>query len=485
MKIIFVSSSINIFLFISGYIFLNFFNRTDRNIRNLVAAYPIGIGIWSLIWIISGIILNFTGFKGNLNTTKTVISFLVVLNIIILAKLAKKQYQNKYITKYVWFFLTCVMMIMVTVLFLSFKQAIIFGDSYAFITWSYDLKGVLSQGFPAVGLSLSNISAFFIPDYYNYTAHPIISLCLVILIFESIYFGTKTTDNVKIVLNVIISLFFVLILVFTNNFIWHSIYVNFHNLTAFWVLFISVLIIDKSKPSKKETVLILLLLSFLTVVRMEGLILAMGIIIFFMHNGKYDPVIRRAITGKYMLFLFFYLLSLSFILWQNELFSPKKYITLYVFFLLFVYISEKLYLKHTALSKFTGRIFLLSVLLFYFLCFLFNYDHISQSTTSFIANTFNQSFWGITNYSVVLLVVIFSAIRIKTKKLSVHDGLLMYFIFSILTILILSNFRPPYSERWLDTGNRMLFHFLPLMIVWLGIDTKILVYRQKKLDLNS
>ena len=448
---------INLFFFTSGVVLINVLKVKASTFRVLILSYPLGIGTWSLLWMLTSVVSGIFGIYNNGITTHLSIIFtalLAIFSIFIIrkhSKLCKKHISSALSVSFLIVFLTA--------LFHSMKTTIILGDSFAFITWSYRLKDVTAMGFPGFGLAVSNLSAFFIPDYYNYSMHTIISVCLTLLVFDSIRsYGQKWIMPVLMVLT----------MVTTNNFIWHSIYVNYHNLTAFYILSLCIYLNDRKTFPGTEKYFLLLLLFFISLIRMEGILLSMSIIAIFLHRKDIAASERRRISFMYSAFSLFYVFYLSSVLWNDPLFSAKKYAAVWCLYIVFVVFSEKLYKKIPVIINYVHYLITGLTLALFLLFLSLNPSHLWSSTVSFILNTYSQSNWGITTHLITVFLAIMIFMRMKSKKSEETDRLLMFYILSVLLILILSNFRPPYSVRWLDTGNRMLFHFLPLGIVWMG-----------------
>jgi len=455
-------------LFILGFSYSIFFMGDKRLFRTSVVSVPLGLGVWSVLWIVLNIFMSLIGLEDNYYVSVAVFCILLSVSIYFFY-ISRGIFRNRKF-KYT-LIISPIILLLITIFFHNLRTSIIFGDSYAFITWSYELKDLVSRGLPGFGLSVSNLSALFLPDYYNYSIHPIISLSLLLLIFDSIY-NYRSLNGKNNYIKFALSVLLVFLVLSANNFIWQAFYVNQHNLTAIFILLLSIFLLEKKKEySIGEKIYIVGLLTAITTIRMEGMLLSFGLILFFLYYETLNFSVRRSIVSAYLVISGFYVLFLSSVLWGNELFSAKKYGAVWILFFIFFLTENIIFRKYPKLMEFIKFAALGASFSFLLFLIIINYGHMTESIGNFASNTFNQILWGLTNYVLIILSLLVIAFRIKRKEsIAESDALFYYFICCIILILVLSNFRPPYKPGWPDSGNRMLLHFLPLLPVWIGIE---------------
>lgn len=440
-----------IFLFIIGFSIVINVNKNERLERNLIISLPLGIGIWSIIWIFCGILIEISFNAGNYHITQ--VSLIISSAVSIFALFRQRYYfnNNKTVLKIAS---VIIFILFLITLFHSFKTAIIFGDSFAFITWTFDLFELSGQGYPLIGLSLSNLSAIILPDYYSYVIHPLLNLCLTALIFDATLISNGNSALWKrIAVPVVVTSLFAS----NNNFIHHSFYVNFHGLSAIFILAAALSIGEKVNTMNKA--FLILLLSMLMLTRMEGFIISITMLIMFNSSDIAEGKFVKKESYIYLTISSLYIIFLTAALRDSEYFTSDKYLLVWSVFLLYTIFNKSIFSR----TMITGGLFLLG--LFY----IFNTEHMQTSIRNYFNNCFNINFWGFTNYALLIIVTFLMIIEFKYKIKNIKiDLLIRLFAVCIIVTLLMSGFRPPYKVGWFDSGNRMYFQYLPLAIVWLG-----------------
>lgn len=453
-------------LYLSGLGISGYFTGLNRIFRLISISLPIGIGAWGIIWSLINIILQSVGFHHNEIGTEVSLAVYSLISCYFLFKFFKKQKPDK---KVLLKFTASLMILLILSLFFESKNySVFFGDSFALTAWSYDINALLAQGYPLMNLALANLTALVMPDYYFFAIHPLIALSLSLIIIDSVYQNSLSNEN-GISFSILLATMLFLLFVTNNTFIWQSIYVNHHSLAAAYILIFAVLSFELNE-SKKGYIFLAMVLFMFSFTRIEGFIYAILAVMVFCSNKIYNS---RSMNNVLKAFIFIsspFVIYLSATLWDGELFSGKKYFAAYVLSILFLVISikrEKLRLKkifdNLPTVLLSSNIFVLSVL------FSLNMEHMQKSILNFFSNGFNTDFWGISNYMIIILMILLFTYQIIVKKIKSKNNLLLYyFVISIALTLSLSYFRMPFRRGWSDSGNRMLFHFLPVAYVWVG-----------------
>ncbi|MBN2772463.1 MAG: hypothetical protein JXR90_17350 [Spirochaetes bacterium] len=235
---------------------------------------------------------------------------------------------------------------------------------------------------------------------------------------------------------------------------------------------------DNSESGFTKNIYITLCLVALMLTRMEGVITSFFIIIFYLLNGDFKFDTRRIIFGSFLFFSSVYIAVLGFALVGNRSYSPQRYI-LFLLLMITTYLVDLIFIrKNKKILRNLSWIIISAAFLTLILLSLSN-DELSKSLAIFASNSFNEVYWGLTNHAFVILFAVICYNRIKTRRHNEeHDSHIYLFLFSVLLILILANFHP-YRKGWFDSANRMLFHFMPLLVVWIGIEVNKLIFYRK------
>jgi hypothetical protein len=471
---IYSSIAINLLFFTTGYCANTLLLNENKYVRNILFSLPTGFAIFSLFWLtVNTTFSSMSDYE--INFFYTYISMILCLILVVAAVIHKKSHYKKLknirIISYILINVT-----LLTIAFYYFRTTILFGDSYNIITLSNTPSYILSRGFSAFGLPHSNLSAFFHADFYNYSLHPLLTVNLVFLIVYMTVTHENKTES--IITRSVLSTSLILLFISNNNFVWQSFYINLHVFTAVFILMVSSIIKDNSKSSSLVNFYIIFCLVVISLTRMEGIMTSFFIIIFYFFNEKVNFNTRKIIFGSFLLFSSIYIAILSFILADNKSYSPQRYILFFIIMLVAYLVDLMFIRKNKIIIRHFSRLVVLTAFTALLLLIVLNKE-LTKSLVIFASNSFEEIFWGLTNHAFVILFAIILFNRIKTRRNNEdHDSYIYLFIFCVFVIMILANFHP-YRKGWFDSANRMLFHFMPLMVVWIGIEIKKLVFYRK------
>jgi hypothetical protein len=100
------------------------------------------------------------------------------------------------------------------------------------------------------------------------------------------------------------------------------------------------------------------------------------------------------------------------------------------------------------------------------IAFILNKSHMTISSTRLLQNFSEFGLWGyIWHLAVIITLLTSSYARKHSDKASY---LLVALICAIFVTITISYFRIPYRIGWSDSGNRIMFHYLPLLILWVS-----------------
>jgi hypothetical protein len=260
----------------------------------------------------------------------------------------------------------------------------------------------------------------------------------------------------------------------------NTFYVNNHMLFAVLIMIALSLFSQKNNLNnnefRKEFLIVLLaviIVSFLGLLRLEGSFVAMILLLVMLGHSEVTHRVRfKALVGfalvstPFQLFLIFNT--------AGKVSSAEfTLIFLSIWFLPFAYYSNKtVILSHLQNQAHKYIIIILGVCITLF--FVVGYDKMMYRLNWELHNMLDESYWGFTYQTISCAVLIIIGLRIfhpspqnnaVNRKL---DLILLFFISSLLSILFMLNF---HGSRlgWSSSQNRMLMHFLPVVILWVTI----------------
>lgn len=454
--------------FFAGY-FLNRFclNDLDRG-YHFILAIPAGVLLWGIIWSITSLI-HFDylfGFGSVTNQISLFIFLLAAISLSVLSVSALHVPVKELIHIGFWSFT----ILLLSLIFLYNSYIILSGDSYVFINWAQDPLVTLQRGFPLILLSIANFSTLISADYYLFIIHPLISISLILLIGQvslsllNKYGQTFTADFFYPIL-----LLFLFIVAMNPMMYMNMIYINGHILFTISYIALLALILLSKTITKKKIVFIAMLSLSITMLRMEGFL--MLIPLFALTLFGRDRALNFKLISSFMVCCILYLSYMIYHFWDSGFVNGVQYlmmILLTVFLILILtnrYISKKLKQHH---------FWMLSLLLafaLYALMVFIKPEQMLESLLVFIRNLATPGSWGsLVIFPLFLLMGLMIDRLRRGFKIRDHDLLLFLFLISVLIILMLGFFRQPYRPGRFDSANRMFFHYIPFLIIWVTIE---------------
>jgi hypothetical protein len=343
------------------------------------------------------------------------------------------------------------------------------------LTWSTDIHHSIERGFPLINLALTNLSLYIHPDYFIYVVHPLNFISLIVLVYMIII--KLCQIRMGKVHNIFLILLILTIFLATYMSVRMFFYSNNHVLFAIFLL----LALDRfhyhiSKPDEQINPLYLpFLFCVIIVSRMEGYLFAIVIFSLCMLYIK-DTLHRKRLLLAVTLPAIPIVLMYVMITWNKGFVSSEQYIVM-----LFLHLGMYICFGTKFFSKLLNHADRYVFLVLYISAFSIIFTMIFINSNLMIGNIKNFIFlnifsmrWGVANYFVFLSVVFvlylksFSVYKDIIKSDRNVNIFLHAFIFSFFLILATSFFRKPLHSGAFDSANRMYFHFLPLIFVWIG-----------------
>jgi hypothetical protein len=98
-------------------------------------------------------------------------------------------------------------------------------------------------------------------------------------------------------------------------------------------------------------------------------------------------------------------------------------------------------------------------------------EHMFTSLYAFLYNTGNPKYWGLSSLGSLVLIAMLIQLRYqRAQRWYNTDALLLWVLSAVLLSFVVTLFRSPLRVGIDDSVNRMLFHFLPILMVWLGAE---------------
>jgi hypothetical protein len=363
-------------------------------------------------------------------------------------------------------------------LFTSLKIVIMTGDSLKHVHPQWGLIPSMQKA-RAFDQALSYLARDIVgDDRYFFAIHPLFGLSLCLLVAESVFCATKHYSG-KTMEAIVSAMIAVLVLVSPHMTAIQFFYVNHHMLVAFLILFSWSLLeeglnADGVAYSRGLAFLGAIAAAFLSVLRIEGQIVAALLMLIMCGRTWEDSKLRFYVYVLYAS-LTAPVMWIMMRLWSEGGRVDGSFFTYMLLLNLCVSVFFALERPRFVVSlqnQFSHWALIASVFLVAATFFLRS-ERMAMLPTIF-DNALDESYWGFVHYIIpaMILVVWISRILGSDRK---HlgsgmecDRLLWIYLSGLLVIIFITIFQHT-RPGWSGTHNRMLFHFYPVIIVWLSI----------------
>lgn len=359
--------------------------------------------------------------------------------------------------------------------FYKFNYSFVSNDSLFMIVFA---RNILESGLSKFYIASPSGVGILIPifqtlgmlfgDDYTWFIQPVISIIFFSLF---IYFCYRTLRKYDVVnwLATCVPLILVGMLISSNIVLTFTAYIHTNFDTGLF-FFLSVISIIYFLEEKNENWLVFTtaFLIIFGLTRVENVLFALPFILIFLATGKIPYRLRLPTFLPYLGFQFLwylYILTLRTNSLSDQI-SPQMMIVVLAGILavsLLVIFSDKRGID-LFLTRYLSKLFPLLICLSVLAMFLLNPETTSANILTLVENMFLVGHWGAL-WGFVL--VFFVVVGIFGPRVSQERNYLYLIVTFFVMILIVGNFRLPYRLSWVDSGNRMFVHILPIAFIYL------------------
>lgn len=460
-------------LYTLGYFFIISFSGPRRALRSLAGAFPMGCCLWGASTLLTASLplLPKDGYGFNLAATISITTLIAIFSFII-----SLNYNKLSRGSVLCFGIGFILLAASYWLFLQLNISIFTGDSLSHIHPQEGMATMRNaRGFNS---TLAALAGFAGQDRYFFPFHPIFTLSLLLLMGECIFHEVKSAaENVRTALCAAIVGPLLLSSCFMTAV--NAFFVNNHILVALLIIFALSLLLESNRQETEKTSSLVSLgvvcVSFLNLLRLEGLFVAMVLLLVMLGGQGVNPSYR--LRGFLLLAALTFPFQIFMIINNSGKVNALHLILLLIASLLLpvFFTLKRPYWVHRLQDQADKLVFAGIVGGIILFC-LTNYQRISIRFGKVLHNTLDESYWGFLPQTLLVTTLALFALRFLFReehkvKLRRHaDVLLYFFIAGVLLIIFMLNF---HGSRlgWSDSQNRMLMHFLPVWIVWASIET--------------
>jgi len=458
-------------LYSTGFVGLSFFSRDHGPLFTAVMALPMGLGLWSVLWI--GAVLfplphNF-GFASIAN--QAAVALYLGFMVILLGVALLRGFLNK--GNLAWWLVGALVLVLYSSLYLQFSgKTYLTGDSHLFINWAMNPLEQMHTGFPLMSSSWTNLATLIGADQLLGVVYPLVGFCLAMLVYLAIFtFAPQGSQQGVTPLSIIGMVAFLLtgILVFSEMFLMQMHYINNHSFMAVVLLAIAFLLFLAPRLDWPHAVLIAFLVLLASMARMEGFLYALMLVVMgvFTRQDRAEGVrvlsVSLLLSGPYLIFL-----SMAF--WDSGFIKGWQYAVMLsggVLAALILATPLRQYFMAPRLHLLVFGFLLVATVL----AIVIKPEHMFTSLYAFLYNTGNPKYWGLSSLGSLVLISMLVLVRYQRAQNWRHtDALLVWVLSAVLLSFVVTIFRSPLRVGIDDSVTRMLFHFLPILMVWLGVE---------------
>lgn len=434
--------------------------------QRLSLSLPYGVMSWGVLWVLMALLFSVTDINNGAPQTLNLFYFLLAFMVALFfyALHAKLALVSRHLA------ITFIVIIaMLTSIYFYVGFVYMTGDSFYLINWIYDVNLSLQEGYPIILRGVLSLSRLIDPDFYLYVIHPILIIFLCYLLLGLLLDQGQAANRSRWG-TLIVAIFVISIFALNRAFGINAYYVNHHVLASIGFLSISGLMIRETEFSNGHLFFIAFTSLSITMLRMEGFIFVILWMICFTMMLS-DRTQRSLLFGLVLIFNTPYIGYLSIKFWDDGFINGQKFFLLWV-----LYILTSLMLCHPTTEKLfakrnIGPTVMLGLALVFAILVMLKPAHMLGNLSSFHVAYFDPWFWGVESHFVVLASLVIWFVRLKRKEYYVgHDALFYFFISATLLNICLTFFRIPLKVVWIDSANRIMFHFIPLLMLWIGLE---------------
>lgn len=458
-------------MYLWGLLVATYFWRNSTLIHRIIIAFPVGYGTWGTIWV--GTKLACHLFACSLAPGPEITRLATLLYLAVAIMLAVFVLSGKMINKAGWLTILggATVLLALSTFYFFISYAILTPDSFSSVNWARDVPLALKDGYPPINLANANLSTLIGADYYLYIVHPLLAISLLLLIAGSVLGRKIGSPGLGLSIAWVVTIMGVL-LVFSSNWMFgmQTFYVNHHMLTAINFLIIALLLFERDNLDTYAVIFVAILSVVISLSRMEGflfVVLALAIFVFLLPNQR----ARTRLVGVVLVFSLPYLTYMITTLPAGSFVDGRQYAVMLVAAIA-LHFTLRLNLHGRYCNQETvGPIVVLGLVAILMLMILIKPTHMLESLMTFKTNLLVYEDWGASILLVLVATPCLWIYRVFTRGFFFrHDAFFYFFASALVLIVILTFFRNPLGYHAYDSANRMVFHFLPLAYVWIGLE---------------
>ena len=458
-------------MYSTGFVGVSFFSRDHGPVFTAIMALPLGLGLWSVLWIAAVLFPlphNF-GFASTAN--QAAVALYVGIMVILLGVAVWQDFLNK--ANLTWWLVGAVILVLYSWLYFQFSgKTHLTGDSHLFINWAMDPFEQMQYGFPLISSSWTNLATLIGADQLLGVVYPLVGFSLAMLLYFAVFdFAPQKSPEDATPLHIIGMVTFLLtsILVFSEMFLVQMHYINNHSFMALVLLAIAFLLFLAPCLDWPHAMLIAFLVLLASMTRMEGFLYALMLVVMgvFARQDKAEGLrvlsASLLLAGPYLIFLSITFGDAGFIKgWQYLVMISGG-----VLAVLILATPLRQYFMAPRLHLLVLGFLLVATVL----AIVIKPGHMFTSLYAFLYNTGNPKYWGLSSLGSLVLIAMLILVRYQRGQMwRQTDALLVWVLSAVLLSFVVTIFRSPLRVGIDDSVNRMLFHFLPILMVWLGVE---------------
>ncbi|MFZ5945157.1 MAG: hypothetical protein ACOYVD_13725 [Bacillota bacterium] len=461
MIVIFLTS----FWFLTGFLFVRIFNGNMHPTLNAVIAFPAGVSIWSMCFMIINVFGEYFSISFNPET------FYIIYGLILIILFVFNILRTSFALQEIWVFFGF-LVIMACSGFLADKLNVIIFGRDIFLSNYLGFEASPARGLPVFLHAFLDKRILLGREYWPFV-WPTVSVSIALNLLWLILMELRR-QGIFGKVSWIIAFITVAVLFSTYLIIVASFYFNHHIIaTAIILIFITLLWYYLNYKRDYSTYLAMFMLFIFTLTRVEGILVSSIVLGIFLNTSFFNLktmrrcllifVLPAVIWQVYLIFKF--LNENDSFLSATQQFSMLILVIIYFFVFYILTFTPKLSVILNNLNLLVPA----GIIITFVLLSILRPKHMFLSTFHVIQNMFSSGYWGFFWWFVLIIGLNLFIIKInRGDKSQFLDACLLAAVTSFIFILVLGGLRNPYRLQWGDSANRMLIHFTPMILFWIG-----------------
>ena len=465
-----------ILFFVAGLSLVRLLAGEKYPIFNAVAAFPIGV----LIWVIGYIISYFLPFPlhsplpFNIHLTLTLFCLAIILFLSIGIYRTKLTWQEILIYP-----LSCIPLYLIYTLTSGLPLVFMTRDSFIWLDITLGFQASLQRGYPIFNQCVQGVSLLIHPDYVLTTIPQFFAASLTGIMAYVVFgeIGYQIHDRSFLYkLYVLILSFLPALLLFSPYMgTFQIFYHNHHMITATFLFLCAASFWFAIRTQTPAAIYIgILSLAACTLTRMEGLFNATVILPIFLSHPLISAKQQRKASVLFFCGITPWFLYVIYQLWGRAIHVTSREYMIILSLCAVVTLSFQInrWEQGKKLLHHFHRLIPLGGGLVFMLFLIFKTNRVQQAVLNNLSKNFfidRYGAWGILWFFIFLSIPLLLIVRSKDSRSRNIDVILLSGITGILLIIDILCYRGFVRPGFTDSTNRIMFHFVPLLLVWIVI----------------